>query len=810
MTTRSELPPPLAAAALTLALVSAATIGLQIALIRALSVDTYHHFTYFVIGTALLGFGAGGTALSLLNRYRPGWWRLGGPVCLALFTLSVAYSYRLSLEVRPDLQYLLYRFAEVGKLWLATLLLFLPFFFAGLFIGLVLYLFRRRPGPVYGVNMIASGLGAALGVALTASVGGPRALDLLSIVAALGTTVWVLGRARTGWLLLLPLVALAGGGVTLFLPEATRIDQYKAMAQAQRLTEQGAAEHILTSRGATARLDVYRAEAMRHTLFAAPMAPPPPEQDQLFLDAYHGGALFRIDTAAEAEILEKVPQSLPYSLFDEPRVLLLGEMSGTNIWVALRNGARTVTVVQPNSAITEAVLTRDAPPFDRPEVRVVTLDPRTYLERTGDRFDLIQVVTAEGVPAAAGGLASLREDYLLTVEAMGLALGRLSERGVLAVTRGLQTPPRDSIRLFALLAEAARSTGDPAHRLVQGHNYLASTTLLSAEAWTDTAVARLLARAEELTMDLDYYPGVQWGELTERALIPGPEGESGSYLHHAALSVLSEEPERFFEQWVYNVRPPTDERPYFHNFFKLSSLGRFREAYGTSWFQRVELGVVVTVITLLQVGIAGVVLIMLPLLWLRQGRTGMTAKLWTTAHFGAIGTGFMLLEMLFIQRLTRFLGAPIYATAVVLASILFFSGLGSALQQRLRLSPRRRIRLGALLLLVLILAVELGLDPALSAAVELSLPWRIVTALLLLGPVSLLLGIQMPSGLERLASGHRELIPFAWAVNGVASVVAAPLAVLLAVNAGFLVVSIVAMACYGAVYLVSRAPLSSG
>ncbi len=828
MTTRTEPRPPLAAASITLALLSAAAIGLQIALIRALSVDTYHHFTYLVIGTALLGFGAGGTALSLLNRYRPGWWRLGAPLSLTLFTLSVAYSYRLSLAVRPDLHYLLYRFAEVGKLWLSALVLFLPFFFAGLFVGLVLYLFRDRPGPVYGINMIASGLGAGVGVALTAAVGGPRALDLLSLAAALATLLWIVGSRKRPflaseqsgpsapesenrtWLFLLPLIAIAGSVATLFLPEATRIDQYKAMAQAQRLAEQGAAEHVLSSPSATVRLDLYRAETMRQTLFAAPMAPPPPEQDQLFLDAYHGGALFRIETPAEAEILESVPQSLPYSLLEEPTVLLLGETSGTNIWLALKNGAKEVTVVQPNRAITKAVLSREEPPFDRPEVRVITIDPRTYLERAGERFDLIQLVSAEGVPAAAGGLASLREEYLLTVEAMELALGRLSESGVLAVTRGLQTPPRDSIRLFALLTEAATSIGDPGTRLVQGHNYLSSTTLLSAAPWSERALSTLRARAESLSMDLDYYPGIQPGEVTDRALIPGPEGEAGSYLHHAALSLLSQERDSFLDRWVYNVRPTTDDRPYFHNFFKLSSLGRFSEAYGTTWFQRVELGVVVTVITLLQVGVAGVVLIMLPLLWLREGRAGVSEKWWTVIHFGAIGTGFMLLEMLFIQRLTRFLGAPIYATAVVLASILFFSGLGSALQQRMRLSPQRRMRLGALLLLALILAAELGLDPALSAAVELSLPWRIVTALLLLGPVSLLLGVQMPAGLERLAAGHRELIPFAWAVNGVASVVAAPLAVLLAVNAGFLAVSAVAVACYGVVYLVSPVQLGSG
>lgn len=825
MTARSDPSPTLLSAAVSLAFVSAATIAVQIAMIRALSVDTYHHFTYLVIGTALLGFGAGGTVLSLLNRYRPGWWELGGSVCLALFTLSVAYAYRLSLILRPDLQYLLYDFAEVGKLWLSSLVLFLPFFFAGLFIGLVLYLFRSRPGPVYGVNMIAGGLGAGFGVLLVSTVGGAGALDLLALIGAAATVAWILGGSaraapapgqgpgkslgsRRGFsIALIALIALVGSAVPLFLPEATRIDQYKAMAQAERLATQGAAEHLFTRQSATTQIDIYRSQAMRHTLFAAPMAPPPPKQDQLFLDAYHAGALFRVDAPEEAEILAHIPQSLPYTLLEKPRVLLLGETTGTNVWVALKNGARSVTVVQPNGTLTERVLSGDTPPFDRREVEVVTLSPRTYLERHGERFDLIQVVTAEGVPAAAGGLASLREDYLLTVEAMSLALRRLSENGLLAVTRGLQTPPRDTIRLFALLAEASGSTGagDPAERLVQGHNYLAGTTIASPTPWSELKLDALRSRARALSMDLDYYPGIRPGELTENAQIPGPEGKRGSYLHHAALALLSDDRESFLDEWVYNVRPSRDEKPYFHNFFKLSSLPRFREAYGTNWFQRIELGVVITVITLIQVGVAGVLLILLPLLWLRKGRRVHSGKGWTVLHFGAIGTGFMLLEMLFMQRLTRFLGAPIYATAVVLASILLFSGLGSTLQQRLPLPPQKRIRLGALLLVALIFGVEVGLDPALGSAVEFSLPGRLATALLLLAPVSFLLGVQMPSGLEVLSGNRRELIPFAWAVNGVASVVAAPLAVLIAVSAGFTTVSVVAMGCYALVYLGARA-----
>lgn len=805
-----------------LALVSAATIASQIALIRALSVDTYHHFTYLVIGTALLGFGAGGTALSLLNRYLPGWWQTGAPLILAALTLSLAHAYRLSVVTRPDLHYLLYQFSQIGRLWLTTLILFVPFFLAGLFVGLVLYLFRERPGPVYGTNMVASGIGAAVGVALAAFIGGPRTLVCLAALAAVALLVWILGAQRwpageheRRWINLAALLALLAGPTAFFLPEAGRVDQYKAMAQAERLAAQGGAEHLLMEQSPTGRLDIYDAPSMRFTLFAAPLAPAPPEQLQLFLDGYHSGALFRIQEAGTASILRHVPQSLPYAALHRPRVLLLGEQTGVNVWLALLEGAREVVVVQENWAVAEKILAPEVPPFNRENVEVVTVDPRTYLERETEPFDLIQIVSAEGVPATAGGLASLGEEYLLTLEAMGRGFDLLSADGLLSVTRGLQTPPRDNIRLFALLTGALRrgEAISPAELIVQGHNYLAATTFASRAPLGRERLARIKGRARELSMDLDYFPGIRPEELTRRAVIAGPEEAEGSYLHHAAMTLLSPDSESFYRRWVYNVRPPTDRKPYFHNFFRPASLPRLLEAYGSDWFRRIELGVVVVLVTLLQVALAGLILILLPLVWLPGSRERShlirSNRVWSLVHFGSIGVGFMLLEMLFIQRLTRFLGSPVYATAVVLAAILLFSGVGSILQQRLPWKPARRVRLGALAMIVFILLSQLGLEPVLTSAVRLPLSLRLATALLLLAPVALVMGVQMPSGLEILSARNSELVPFAWAVNGVASVVAAPTAVLLAVSAGFGGVGAVAIGCYALAYLAARLKIRS-
>ena len=803
--------PTIRYAAGSLGLVAIATIAAQISVMRALSVDTYHHFTYLVISTALLGFGASGTALTLLNRRRPDWWRRGVPICLAAFALSLAYVYRLSVMVRPDLQYLLYQLSEFGKLWLTTLLLFVPFFCAGLFTGTVLYLFRHRAGALYGVNMAASGTGAALAVGLTSLLSGTRSLEVLALAAVAALAVWVAGgprRTGVGGIGAVVLVALIAGGA-LFLPEAGKVDQYKALAHANRLRDQGNAEQVDQRFDSTIRLDLVDAPSMHHTLFAAPLAPPPPDQNALFLDGNHAGSVLEITEPSEAPVLGHIPQVWPYRVFRPGRILLLGDYSAMNVWLALREGATRVVLVQPYRPVSALHENRQGPPFDRPEVELVTLDPRTYLERTEERFDLIQIAEAEGMPASSGGLASLGEDYLLTMQAVGAAVDALREGGVLSATRGLQSPPRDNIRLFTLFAETLRSQFDlnPEDHLAQGHNYLAVTTVLARRAIDEVVTAELYRAAADLSMDVDYAPGITPERLTSRAAIAGPVDAPGSHLYHAARAVLSDRAERFYDQWVYDVRPPTDNRPYFHNFFKPESLRWLFDTYGDQWFHRVELGIVVVVLTLAQVTVAGLVLILLPLVWLRNGsRPAAVApegqvdpapgRLWVVVHFGAIGTGFMLLEMLFIQQLTRFLGAPAYATAVVLAGMLIFSGIGSAVQEQIDVAPVRRIRYGASLLVLVAGGTQIILNTVLAEAVSASMGIRVVLSLVILAPTALLLGIHMPAGLARLSAAQGRLVPLAWAVNGVTSVVAAPLAVLVAVTAGFGVVAGIALVCY--------------
>jgi hypothetical protein len=155
-------------------------------------------------------------------------------------------------------------------------------------------------------------------------------------------------------------------------------------------------------------------------------------------------------------------------------------------------------------------------------------------------------------------------------------------------------------------------------------------------------------------------------------------------------------------------------------------------------------------------------------------------------YFGAIGLGFMLVEIGMLQRLMLFLGHPTLALGVVLTTLLISAGLGSFVTRRVTLERTDVVlRRFLIAVLVAIAVVAFLWPPMLRAFIGMERVGRIWTAIEVLLPVGFLMGTAMPLGLRRIAAGRAELIPWAWAVNGAASVLGSVLAMVVAINNGF-------------------------
>ncbi|MDX1776164.1 MAG: hypothetical protein R3297_06255, partial [Desulfobulbales bacterium] len=208
-----------------------------------------------------------------------------------------------------------------------------------------------------------------------------------------------------------------------------------------------------------------------------------------------------------------------------------------------------------------------------------------------------------------------------------------------------------------------------------------------------------------------------------------------------------------------------------------------------------ESGYLILVLTLLQALAASLILILLPVV-ARNG-TQIPAATWSrpriALYFFAIGLGFLFLEIAFMQKFILFLGHPLYSAAVVLAVFLIFAGLGSQYGQ----AKNVRIVWPVILILVLGIAILSGADFLFRTLNWLPAALKVGCTIVLLGPLAFCMGMPFPLALTVIGSEAPGLIPWAWAVNGCASVVAAVLATLVAVHFGFSAVVITALLLYG-------------
>lgn len=829
-----------------MAVVSAAAIASEILYMRLLSIALWHHFAYMVISLALLGYGASGTLLSLagarLLRRLP----FVLPSAAALFGLSLPGAFVLAQRVSYSPLEVAWDPRELLGLAAVYLLLSIPYLCAGTVIGLALMRFPRGTGRVYGADLAGAGLGAAAVIGVLFVLPPAEALLALGgcgfVAAALACPALAAprsGAARLGAAGCL----LAGIALVALWPRASvepRMSQFKGLPNALRVPGVEVVAERSSPLGFLSAVES-RQVPLRHApgLSLASKAVPP-EQVGVFIDGDSMTVIDRVAAAPEedltglpaADYRDDLSSALPYHVLGRggegggPRVLVLGAGGGSEVLGALAQGAERVDAVEIDPRMVELVRDRFAEHsghlYSRDDVEVHGAEARGFVAghrpREGARWDLIQVALLDSFSASAAGVHALSETHLYTVEALEAFLERLAPGGVLAITRWLEVPPRASLKLFATAVEALerRGVARPGERLVLIRSWKTATLLVKESPFSADEIAAARAFAEERWFDLAWTPGLDRAQVNRFNVWDEP------HLYDGAVEILAGgvRRERFFERYKFFVEPATDDRPYFFRFFKWRVLPELLSLRGRGGTHLLEWGYPVLVATLLQALLFGLLLIVAPVAWVlrgegpgsRDGRGRSGPGLGRVGlYFLCLGLAFLFVEIAFIQRFTLFLSHPLYAVAVVLAGFLLFAGAGSAASghRRVRglLDGRGRpgpIAGAALGVVALSLLYSLALPELFAVGVGWPDGVKVVVALALIAPLGFLMGVPFPLGLERVAAARPAGVPWAWAVNGCASVVAAVLATLLAIHLGFVAVVLAAGGLYGAAAWVAR------
>jgi spermidine synthase len=786
---------------LSIAIISAAALSYEILLTRLFSIIQYHHFAYMIISLALLGYGISGTVLTLFNKpFSENFIRVY-LASIILFAISMILCFLIAQQIPFNAEEVLWDWRQPLWLFVIYLLFMLPFLFAAIAIGLALMCFGRQISRLYAADLLGAGTGSVLIIVLLFVVMPDRVLPFLVAIAISAVLVagWELQIRFSRWQWGLVILVI----LPFLIPSqwlALNISPYKGLPQLLKIES----TRIVDSRSSPLGL----LQVVESPVIPLRFAPglslkndiEPPAQLAVFTDA-GGMTVINQKTASPEQLsfLDQQTSAAVYHLRKAESVLVLGAGTGNDVLQASYHQVPKIDAVELNYQLADLLVNKYADfsgdIYHQPGITLHIDEARGFINRTRDKFDVIQIALLDSYSASTAGLYALSENYIYTKEAIQEYLSRLTSEGYLSITRWIKLPPRDALKLVSTVIEALRDLDEnnPEQRIMLIRHWQTSTLLVKNSVISAEEIDRLRKFSTERLFDTAYYPGIDESTVNRFNIL-----RQADY-YQATRKLLGHSSEQFVEQYKFDIRPATDNQPYFFNFFKWAVLPDILDLKDRGGMPLAEWGYMVLVATLVQAVIASLVLILLPLMFRRSASIKMTRPaVFSLLYFLALGLGFLFIEIAFMQKFILFLHHPVYAIAVTLASFLVFAGAGSHYSKKL--VAARGVVAGLKIVIVAIVVIgtiySLLLDVILPSFISLPVMVKVLVTAVLIAPLAFAMGMPFPTVLGYLHDKDTKLIPWVWGVNGCASVISAVLAMLMAIHAGFVFVVAVALVLY--------------
>jgi hypothetical protein len=750
---------------LVLATTSFAGLLFEVLLTRYCSVILWNQLVFVAVSVALFGLSCGavwahfserkGKSLAFLS------WISFAFSCSVLFSTAVYFLTPVSV----------YSLRHSGLVFSVCFLLFSwPFVFAGAILSAILNAKRERIGSYYAFDLLGASLACLLFVLLLDLTSAENLVFLIACIGFGNAFLLASGRARSKARLLFLVLCTLSLGAFLSNHALNYFKIHYAKGRKEKASESvrwNSFSRISVVQGPSA-LDPQYDKIGTGPSFAAGV----PEQVFLEIDAFVGMPVTRFDDhdARRLGFLKKNVTSLAYVVKKSPSVFVVGPGGGRDVLAALAFDAAKIKAVELNPIIVNLVRNRfrefsGGLYSGGVKAETVVDEARSYLARHPDRYDVISVLLVDTWASSMNGSLSMAENHLYTLEAFSMYLDKLSPDGILSVTRWIQDPPRQMLRVI-LLGHHALKQKDPAadparHFFVAGvaaadhPEQVLGTCLMKKTPFTPEETAALEAYAKENGF----------------RVYASPSGvRDGGFFAWEGRDLKT-----FVSDYPYDISPTTDNRPFFFMTLKIGDFLKYlRAPHKTDdikWLLNIALFLIASTGLL-------AALIALFVLRHRAVRAGF--------YFSAIGAGFILIENVLIQIFNVFLGYPSYSLLIVLFGLLFSAAVGSWTAEWNPVLRRRgvfrSIVFALCIALVLLACAHQGL---LAALYFLPLAAKILATLLVVGLVGFALGQCFPFGTRALCNGNAELFPWVWALNGVASVAGATLAISLSMTLGF-------------------------
>ncbi|MDR1637998.1 MAG: hypothetical protein LBR93_11765 [Treponema sp.] len=824
---------------LALFFISIASISYELFVMRVFSVGGWSNFGSLVISTALLGIGLSGIIITFLEK----WVSDHAGSIMAVSALSLPLLMAGAVAVAQLVPFNpVFLASDSRQLWFigAYYIIYgLPFFVIAAFTGVAFIALRNEIQKIYFWNMVGSGLGGFF-IILFMFFLPPRYLILpvlgLSVLAALFASVERDAETRVFRFPLSRLIALLastlGALFCVVFWGNIRVSDFKAISYVRKYPDSLLVHH---SYGPGGEYHVY---ASRYFHFAPGLSdnaalriPHMPSQVYwgLFVDG--SGPIGVMGSLGESEraYMDYLPMAAPYTMLDNPDVLLVNLSGGINAQIARYKGARRIDIVEPSPEMIG--LLREDPNLvqftgdllNSGGIRVIQGEGHSWCREHAGEYNLVEISLVDSIGLSDSGGYPVQEDFKYTVEAFKEYFSSLKKGGVLSVTVWDRlNPPRNVLKLLNTIIRAMEESGmeEPEKSLYSFGLFMSTSTILVKNgAFTEGEIHGLNSFVRSRSFEFLYVPGM---ELPQRNI----DILMGAYLHHfggretatvesftnadmyrAAIPAFFAGKAGLIEgQYIFDIRPVRNERPYYSGFLKLRNIPMYldqMEDISEEWGYLLLLGMLV------QACIFGFIVIIIPVAGYRRSlfqNPGATAGV--IFYYAGLGLGYMLIEIYLIQRLGVFLSNPTYSSSIVITVMLICSALGNLASGLVKRFRSFVVPLACLAVAGGLLFYILGLDEFLAPYHSASLFTRIRVAVIIIAPTAFFMGVPCPNGLDTLQRERPHLLPWAWGMNGGLSVAGSALARVLSVSGGFPVLLAVGMGVYflvGLLYPANRA-----
>lgn len=784
---------------LSLGFLSAAIIAFQLALIQILSIVQWYHFAYMVISIALLGFGAAGTFLAFFRK------PLQKHINIVLPALMIGCGLVMSLVTgvsqlpffRFDSYLLFADNSHIGKLLFTCLLFLIPFFIGALGIGLIFDRYIATIGKIYFANLVGSGAGGLILLALLwlffpAAL--PALIALIAVIAGVliippyDKNRSILDQQRTV-LLAFAFIACSSCIFKIIIPAPLQLSEFKDLSKTLLLPN---AKIKMEKASPYGLLQAVTSPVLRYAPGLSLTAHQTAQVEAaLFLNGDWLGAVTDLRYPDSSFVLNYTSFALPYIMTARNDVLILQSGAGMQAMHAVSNQAKKIAAVESNSILLNALkneLVRyNDSLFYNQSITVHNTEPRTFLFTDTAHYDLITVPIV-GSFGGSAGLYAMHEQFLFTKESFIQMWNRLRDGGAISISAWIDYPARNPLKVMSTMVEVLEKLkiSHPWLHIAAIRSWATITFVLTKSPLTERETENIRIFCRELQFDPTCLPYLQPEERTTYHQL-----QDSSFLLQMD-KLFTAERKALYASYDFNIAPATDNKPYFSQFIRWKNIPHLASYFGNRTMPFFELGYLLTAVTFIQITVISFVLIVLPLFqkgWKRKNKSPVLL------YFSGIGLGYMFVEMALIQSFILYFGQPVYAAAAVITSLLVFSGFGSYTSLYFTRS-KKYLQIVFAAIIVLLLLYSFLLRPVLQQTIHVNLAVKGLIVFLLVAPLAFCMGIPFPAGLSLVYRNDRSEVVWPWGINGCVSVISAVLATIIAVEAGFVTVLLLAALGY--------------